>query len=422
MSLDDRIRQSLEDRAARAEVSDDAWAEISARTGRRRRPRLALAALGVLPALVATYVVAGLLIGDGDPESGSGVRTVAGPASDGGGDRPDSTIPAYDHNQPGTLEKAGPGEVVAVSLDGSALIVSDFDGRVDETGCEGMVEPILLRAPFEGGRREPVGFGPEGDPLSGSVVRGPDGQVAIVDVCEGFLGRIIVGHENPDGTFGDLAEFDHPLPGEAFVTGWSASGDELLAIAWVQDGETRRAAVRVDVTTGEMTEIVRGELHDVGELWDGSIVVAEDGGTIRAMDLRGGRQWGVPGELFAISPDRKTVAVVHADSIELLPAGGESRPIAHLGAYERVSYMDWSTSGETLAYLVEPSDTTANPVEGDVYVITPGAEPVRVTPESARYGGAVFSPRGDLLAFTRYRFDPDFSAEALLTRFPVRKP
>ena len=81
MSLEDRIRQTLGDRAARAEVSDDAWADISARTDRRRRPRFALAALGVLPALVATYVVAGLLIGDGDPESGlGGVETVAGPA------------------------------------------------------------------------------------------------------------------------------------------------------------------------------------------------------------------------------------------------------------------------------------------------------------------------------------------------------
>ena len=422
MTLEDRLRRTMADRAARAEVSDDAWANISARADRRRRPRVGLALAGAALPMALAVAVGFAVLGDDD---GPEVVTEAGPAGESGGSGgdgpPESTVPAYDLSRPGAIEAAGPGEVVAVSLDGSALIVSDFDGRVDEPGCEGMAEPILLRAPFDGGRREPVGLDPEGQPLSGRVVRGTDGRVAVLDICEEFLGRILLAHENPDGTFTDVTELKHPLPGEAFVTGWSASGDELLAIAWVQDGGTRRSAVRVHVTTGEMSEIVRGEFHDVGELYDGSVVVAEDTGMIRAMDMRARSEWRAPGELFAISPDRRTVAVSSAQGIELYPADGDSQIIAFMPPNERVGYLDWSASGETLTYVVEPNDTTANPVRGDVYVVTPGTgKAVRVTPESDRYAGPVFSPSGDLLAFTRYDFDPDFSATALITRFTRR--
>ena len=416
MSFDDRIRQSLEDRAARAEVSDDAWAAISARTGRRRRPRLGLALAGAaLPVAVALAVVVAV---DGGPE----VVTEAGPASGDGAtdDGSEGTASAYDHTQPGGVDKAGPGEVVAVSLDGSALIVADFDGRT-ETGCEGLPEPILLRAPFDGSRREPVGVDPDGKPLSGSLVRGPHDQVAVLDICEGFLGRILLGHENPDGTFDDLAEFHHPLPSEAYVTGWSASGQELLAIAWVDDGEPRRAAVRVDVATGEMQEIIRGEINDVGELREGSFVVAGDDGSVHAIDARGGTQWSAPGESFAISPDRRTIAVAGPKGIELFPVDETGTHVTDIPPGHRVNYMDWAESGETLAYILEPADTTDTPVSSEVYVVGPGAgKPVRLSDEVARYGGAVFSPTGDLLAWTRYQYDPDFSAETLVARFPRR--
>jgi hypothetical protein len=421
VSFDDRIRQSLEDRAARAEVSDDAWAAISARTGPRRRPRFGLvlagAALPVAAALAVVFAVSG---DDGGPE----VVTEAGPASGSDGATDDgfkSTAPAYDHSHPVGLEKAGSGEVVAVSFDGSALIVSDFDGRVDETGCEGMAEPILLRAPFDGGRREPIGIDPDGKPLSGSVVRGADGRVAILDICEGFLGRVLVGHENPDGTFRDLTEFHHPLAGEAFVTGWSASGNELLAIAWVQDGEPGRAAVRLNVTTGEMQEIIRDEIHDVGELWDGTIVVGGDGASVRALDTRGGNRWTNPGELFAISPDRRTVAVVGPDRVDLLTSDGHRERLLGIAPHERVRELHWSESGEALAYVTEPSDTTVNPVDNEVHVITVGAaDRAMISAEPGRYGGLAFSLDGGLLAFTRYEYDPDFSPEALVSRFAQR--
>ncbi len=421
MSFDDRIRQSLEYRAARAEVSDVAWTAISARSEHRRRPRLALvlagAALPVAAALAVVFAVSGE---DGGPD----VVTEAGPASGSDGPTADgsgSTAPAYDHSHPVGLEKAGSGEVVAVSLDGSALIVSDFDGRVDETGCEGMAEPILLRAPFDGGRREPIGIDPDGNPLSGSVVRGTDGRVAILDICEGFLGRILLGHENPDGTFSDLTELHHPLAGEAFVTGWSASGNELLAIAWVQDGEPRRAAVRLNVTTGEMQEIIRDEIHDVGELWDGTIVVGGEGASVRARDTRGVNRWTNPGEVFAISPDRRTVAVAGPDSVDLLTSDGRRERLLGIAPRELVRELHWSESGDALAYVTEPSNTTVNPVDNEVHVITVGdADRAMISAEPGRYGGLAFSLDGGLLAFTRYEYDPEFSSQVLVTRFAQR--
>ena len=147
------------------------------------------------------------------------------------------------------MDKAGPGEVVAVSLDGSALIVSDFDGRIDETGCEGMAEPILLRAPFDGGRREPVGVDPEGKPLSGSGGARPRRAGRHRRRLRGVPGPILARpRELPTAHSATSPSSTIRSPGEAFITGWSASGNELLAIAWVQDGEPRRAAVRVDVT------------------------------------------------------------------------------------------------------------------------------------------------------------------------------
>ena len=108
-------------------------------------------------------------------------------------------------------------------------------------------------------------------------------------------------------------------------------------------------------------------------------------------------------------------------AIEILPADGESKPIARIGDNERVTYMDWSASGETLVYLVEPSDTTANPVRATSTSSRPAPSRSASPASPPATAEPCSHPYGDLLAFTRYQFDPDYSADALVTRFPVRQ-
>lgn len=416
MSIEERIRRSLTDRAAQAHPSDDAWSRIAIRTGsaRRHRNRAVYAMAGAVPLFVVAVLAVGAMRDD-DPGDQA---VVAGPAA-----RPAAgAASGIDYSRPDAPRRLGTGLVEAVSVDGSALLVADHGGRSETPGCQGLPAPSLQRVPLDGGERTAVRSAEGNRPVRGRVLRGPGGKVAVVYECRAFTTEVLVGTETADGRLEDLTRLADGLAPETRLQAWSASGGQLLAIstATPPGSSPEPVAVRIDPAGGAVTQLFQGGMQQVGELADGSLVVATDDNRVRIRRPSGEWSADAPGRSFAIAPDGRRVAA-YGDDITLMTAAGVDTAVG-IPAGEQVTDVEWAGPGDALAYTSERLTADGTRLaESYVALHHPGGQPARIAiTTTGLYAGLAFAPAGDRLAFSHIGDEPGYRTEAFTIRFPTR--
>ena len=311
----------------------------------------------------------------------------------------------------------GAGFLETMTLDGSAAYVSDTDPAFPQRGCEGQPEPVLFRQPLSGGPRELLGDA--ATPLKGRIVRGPDGVVALLDVCEGFFQSLAVGKESADGRINELREV---MLGQveglaSFSFSWTRDGKGLLAAvndpAGPDGGPTR--LIRIDPQNGAITPLFTGEggsgVFQFAELEGGTYVLSAN----REVSFR--RQDGsvvasFPGNGFEVFPDGKSIAV-YGEAVAVAGEGsGEPRTLVQPRPDREISSAAISPDGKAVAfnrYGLQGSET-------EISVVTVGDGKTSVLVSGEGYGAPVFSGDGAALGFNQTASEPELSVKLMLAR------
>lgn len=304
---------------------------------RSRRRRLWWAA--VLLALVASACGDD----DGGERSASSSTRSDGAADDDGGATPDPI-------QLGERHEWGPGTLVGVHPGSPIGYVLAEDPASDELGCEGVPRPYLWAQAFDGsGERALAAEEVAGEVLPG----GTDGQVAVVEQCEGFLVSLSTATTDPEtGVLHDVRAVEvSGLPdGSELVPStirWSADGSSWTAVVQgigTDGGDQEDKVVRITLD-GAVVELVtaRGVTNAV-ELADGTIVYSDAAGLHVGQEVLP-----TDGLVYELrrSPDGTRVAVFGEDGIDLLHRDGELETV-YAGA---ASTGSWSPAGDALVFL-----------------------------------------------------------------------
>jgi hypothetical protein len=322
---------------------------------------------------------------------------------------------AVDYTQPVDRRVVGTGLVEAFTLDGNAIIVSDEDQRFSKRGCEGLPEDVLLRVPFDGGQREPIGTA-DGDPLKGHFRRTSGGRVAVVEDCEEYLGRIFVAREAPEGWLGQVVEVreqEGRWPKVAEIVVWSASPTHLLAATVTATNAnyepTEFAVVRIAVPSGTVEELFRtgDPVFQVGQFSDGRVVSAGEG-RVRVHGAPGKMTNEYEGDGFAIGPDG-SLAILAEGLTVVPPSGGPARVLAPPKPGARVIQAGWAPGAEAVAYIRRGDKNES------VEIVTMEGTVTELAKAAA--WRLAFSPDGRQLAFSQLRSEPTEPADAVVLRF-----
>lgn len=218
-------------------------------------------------------------------------------------------------------------------------------------GCEGADVEVLWVQPSDGGtRRRAV----PSSTVSGRVVPGgADGEVVVVDQCEGYLSELGVGVPDAAGTLAGFRVVEPDtkgLPGELdpHSLTWAANGRSLLAVAKVVQPDDAPAKQPDRIVRIGLDGAVTATATAIGvigavELDDGRIVRASNE-TVRIGDEPIAM---VAVASLALSPDRRRVAVFGDDGVHVLEPGKPLRKVRDDGA----TVGSWSPDGRFLAYL-----------------------------------------------------------------------
>lgn len=252
----------------------------------------------------------------------------------------------------------GPGYLRGTTPDGSAVYASDPDPAFPEPGCEGAPEPVLFRLPVSGGEREVLRNGDR--PLKDLIVRGPDGKVALIDICEGFFDGLQMGAESADGKITNVRDLklnNNPEKGQpaAFSFSWSNDGSRLLAAINdpnAPDGEPSRV-VAIDPLSGAVTELFSGGqgsgVFQVAQLENGTYVVSSNR-AVTFRDATGKITSTFKGNGFTLSPDRRSVVMYGEQLTAAAQTDTEARLLVGQKEQHEISAADVSPEGKALIF------------------------------------------------------------------------
>ena len=282
--------------------------------------------------------------------------------------------PARTYRPAGEERDLGEGAIAGRSGDGTAVYVLATDGQRPAAGCEGL-GTYLYSAPLDGAARTPAIPGwPE--TISGGVIKSPTSdRVVIVEQCEEFFGRLLVGEEH-----GGLLRNVDEVPVHFSEEGaprlrWTADGRRLI-------GAQALSVITIDPDSGAVTVLKEGaKAIAAGELADGTLVVLSQTGVLVGDREVPGSGWGL-----GISADGTSVVVVGETGLRVIDGEGKVRQLA-TGV---VDSADWSQDGRAIAYTSE----------GRLRIrVLDEPSPVEVADNAY---GAIFTPDGRTLLFTRY--------------------
>jgi hypothetical protein len=331
---------------------------------------------------------------------------------------PSPTGQIRDYHGFGAPSPVGSGILQGMSLDGSAAYVSDTDKAFPEPGCEGQPESVMFRQPLSGGERTRLGDGKS--PVKGEVVRGPDGLVALVRVCEEFFNGLAIGRESPDGQITDLREVKlTQTEGDgnpaAFSFSWTPDGKALLAAINDPLGPDGKPStlVSIDPATGAMSRLFDGEggsgVFQFAKLEGGTYVVSSNR-VVTFRDAGGRITASFPGNGFEVFPDRSRV-VVYGPALAVATEGSrEAKTIAAERPDHEISSARISPDGEAVAFNRYSLQGSTNEIA--VATVDDGKTSSVVSGEG--YGEPFFSGDGRSLGFNRFTREPEFLAQVLV--------
>ncbi|RMH70047.1 MAG: hypothetical protein D6683_15645 [Actinomyces sp.] len=302
---------------------------------------------------------------------------------------------------PAPAHPIGEGLVVAVALDGSAVLAQREDPAYDQPGCEGFPEPIVERLPVDGSAPAPAIVDVDPSFVNGTFVRTGTGRAAIVSGCEGYTTAVHLLDEEPDGRLHLLETYSGPIgdPPADLAAGVDLL-DEAHLVASVErwTGTTTEAAlVAVDLGDASSVDLVPGLVGSgrVTVVADG-LVAFQNGKTVSVVDPASGdivATWEAPN--FA-APHGGDVFAFYAAVLEVgrLDRAPETRPVeVPLFANEYISEAAWSPNGRVLALVV--TDDAAD----RVLVGAPGQGWTQVA-DGGIFARLAFAGDSSLLAFS----------------------
>lgn len=327
-----------------------------------------------------------------------------------------STPPrAVDYGRPEAPRRVGTGFLDGASPDGRAAYVEEERPEFPEVGCEGQPQPVLVRLDLDDGRREVLATPQLA--IRGEVVSGRGGRVVLADGCEGFLSRLVVGTETPDGRLRDLREV--PLaegggPINPASISWSRDAATLVgAQGSVPDGDPR--VVRIDPGTGSVTPLFAvaglGEvLLRVAELEGGGFAVA-GGGRVELRTGDGRRESLADGNDFTVAPDGRTL-IVFGRTVALLGVGQGPSQLVGADSGREITSADVAPDGRAVVYLTSSEGGADNRVR----LVTLDDRRMVDVVGSGQWGRVLFSGDGAAVLFNQFfeapRFVPDVVAVA----------
>lgn len=366
--------------------------------------------------------VTGAACGDDDDTGvvdNGGSSTVTGPGTS---VTPTTAVPV-DYTKVAPPRTLGTGTVVGTSRDGSAIYVEEEDPSFPEPGCEGQPAPVLFRLPVAGGDRQLLAT--KAQPIRGEVARAAGDKIAVVDGCEGFLSAIYVGTDTAEGRLGAITEValpdgsDGSRPAPSSLT-WTADGNGLVGadnLASQQGGSDGTPIVRLDPSTGKVSELfsvpgIETGVAQVAELADGTLAVA-GGGRVQIFDTGGKLVTKADGNGFALSPDRRTLAVF-GSALSRLDVGGQGpQPLVPPKAGRQITSAEFSPDGRAVAYISSGDAGNDNQVE---LVVVDSRQVVPVVGPGP-YGRVYFTGDGEALAMNRFQSTPANTFPVTLVTF-----
>lgn len=334
--------------------------------------------------------------------------------------------PAVDVHRFSAPTQIGTGFIDGASPDGSALYVESPDPAFPQPGCEGQPDPALFRLPVDGQPRKLLDA--QFQPLHGSLIRGGrKSAVALVEGCEGYFSRLLIGTEGREGRLVGLREVKPAVAdGDNINAGsfsWSSDGRSLLAVvdtlATVDKPEdTQSRVVSIDPATGATVTLFTTERGSgaflVGQLQNGTYVVASmDAVSLR--DASGKIKASFPGRRFELAPDLRAVAVYGLT----LSVVSQSNTSAALLVQQRpgweISSASFSPDGKAIAF--DGYNLEGGSSKTELSVVTVADKKVSLVAGGSEDGRPYFTGDGRALAFNRFTPEPDFTALVMLVKF-----
>jgi hypothetical protein len=333
-------------RAAAASRDGDPSDEASARVvplarvpepaaGRARRARIVLAAAAVVVLVAVAAAVAAVLLEDdrGDEAITAGPDPSDEPApvpddtpvvtpttavetdGDSGDGAPSDGEAVVDWTTVADETVIGAGRLVAASPDGRWVYVSDLDPD-GGSGCEGSQRRTLYVYDLETGERRLADAGITDASGGLDLVVDDTGRAAILELCEGYPGRLAVAEIGAGGLLTAPVELPVAALGELISDlAWSSDGALLVAAAtFAEEGETRRL-LRVDPASGSVTGVMAEDVVVFAELQSGDVIAGTTSG-VRIPDARVIDRLTPYG--ISISPDGTLAALQGPDVVELV--------------------------------------------------------------------------------------------------------
>lgn len=324
----------------------------------------------------------------------------------------------------GVPRSAGEGLIQAWSADGSHLVVLAVDDKLSKEGCEGLPEPVLFLQNLDGApaSRTPAIAGDFA--RNGTILRGPDGRVVLIEACEGYLGDLYVGTAAADGSIGDLRVVDTGDASIAELSGQSAltpDGAALLLTGRTtnDDGTEQAEQVTVDLATGAVAKIASGARggHRVAATSDGRYVVT-DGMAVDVVRADGTVDRSYEAVDFDMSADGTTLALVAPGRLWILAVGADpGEPIAL--PKSGPSSPTFAPDGRAVGLVGEgTADDAAEGGDGWVAVVR-GGQP-HLVEDGATFGRLTWNASSNAIAYNR--FPPDFSTEEIRIAEALRLP
>jgi hypothetical protein len=220
----------------------------------------------------------------------------------------------------------GPGYVNSFSPDGLAVIVAVEDADRSKTGCEGVLEPVLLAAPVAGDSGAQRRSILPNDALRNGEILHRGNTTVMIDGCEGFVSEIAVVQQADDGTVGETRIVE-PVQTDVYVTESASAftltldGTALLS-TYTEEGSNTIA--RLDLATGVVTRILP-EIdggRQVEEATDGRIVVST-GKKVSVVGPDGTVQRTYDASEFDVSDDGTRIALTKKNKLWVTDVGAD---------------------------------------------------------------------------------------------------
>lgn len=336
---------------------------------------------------------------------------------------PPTSVPV-DYSKPAAPKTIGTGFIAGTSRDGSAVYVEEEDPTFPEPGCEGQPAPVLFRLPVGGGERQLLAT--KAQPVRGQLERATGGKVALIDGCEGFLSTLYVGTDTPDGRLGEFTKVALPdgsgggRPAPSTLT-FTVDGTALVGadnLPRNPEGNGGTPIVRLDPSSGKATDVftvpgIESGVFQVAEMAD-HIYAVSGGGRVQIFTASGELKSKADGNGFALSPDRRTLAVYGPGGVSsLTPGGNGPQPLVPAQSGRQIDSAQYSPDGRTVAYVSSGDGGNDNQVE---LVVVASKQVVPVVGPGP-YGRVYFTGDGKAVVMNRFQSTPANTFPVVVVRF-----